>query len=326
MKAAIFQQFGEPEQVMQFSEQQDMPKAKAGEVLVKMRLSPIHNHDLWTIRGTYGYKPELPAVAGSEAVGVIEALGEGVSHLQVGQRISVASAKGAWAEYFTIPANQAVPVPDELSDEMAAQLIAMPFSCLTLLEFIGAKAGDWLALNAASGAVGKMTALLAKARGINVINLVRRQSAIAELNALGIDHVVSTDSADWQQQVRAIVGEQGIMAAVDSIGGKASLELSQLLAQGGSLISFGTMGGEPMQIPTGDLIFKQIHVKGFWGALVSQQMPAEQRKQLMQELIGYAIGGKIPMPVEGIYPLSEIKQACQASLAQGKKGKVLLRG
>ncbi|MDF9440091.1 alcohol dehydrogenase catalytic domain-containing protein, partial [Acinetobacter baumannii] len=87
-------------------EQADMPKPepKAGEVRIKTIMSPIHNHDVWTVRGSYGYKPTLPAIGGSEAVGIVDALGEGVEHVQVGQRIAVAAVHGSWAEYFIAPA------------------------------------------------------------------------------------------------------------------------------------------------------------------------------------------------------------------------------
>ncbi|OUC58793.1 NADPH:quinone reductase, partial [Acinetobacter seifertii] len=83
MRSIIHGNFGEPVDVL---EQADMPKPepKAGEVRIKTIMSPIHNHDVWTVRGSYGYKPILPAIGGSEAVGVVDALGEGVSHVQIG--------------------------------------------------------------------------------------------------------------------------------------------------------------------------------------------------------------------------------------------------
>ena len=93
MRSIIHRNFGEPVDVL---EQADMPKPepKAGEVRIKTIMSPIHNHDVWTVRGSYGYKPTLPAIGGSEAVGIVDALGEGVEHVQVGQRIAVVSC--AW--------------------------------------------------------------------------------------------------------------------------------------------------------------------------------------------------------------------------------------
>ena len=126
-----------------------------------MLLSPIHNHDLWTVRGSYGFKPEMPARAGTEAVGVVEALGEGVEHLQVGQRVASGGSFGAWAELIVAPAAGLVPVPDAISDEAAAQLVSMPFSAIALLDFLEVSEGDWIVQNAANGAVGRLVAQLA---------------------------------------------------------------------------------------------------------------------------------------------------------------------
>ena len=96
-------------------------------------LSPIHNHDLWTVRGTYGFKPELPAQAGTEALGVVDALGDGVDQLTVGQRVVTGGTFGVWAEYFVARAAGLIPVPEALPDEAAAQLVSMPFSAISLL-------------------------------------------------------------------------------------------------------------------------------------------------------------------------------------------------
>src|SRR5690606_9115999 len=112
-----------------------VPEPAAGEVRVRMRLAPIHNHDLWTIRGQYGYKPRLPAIGGSEGHGVVDAIGEGVEGLHVGQRVTAASGRGTWAEYFVASAKMVIPMPDAIADELAAQLVAMPLSALMLLEF-----------------------------------------------------------------------------------------------------------------------------------------------------------------------------------------------
>ncbi|WP_155727728.1 alcohol dehydrogenase catalytic domain-containing protein, partial [Mycobacterium avium] len=80
------------------------PEPGPGEVRVRTVLASIHNHDLWTIRGTYGFKPELPARSGTEAVGVVDAVGEGVTTLQPGQRVVTGGTFGVWAEYFVAPA------------------------------------------------------------------------------------------------------------------------------------------------------------------------------------------------------------------------------
>lgn len=324
MRAAVHTEFGAPEVVLS-AQDQPLPEPASGQVRIKTILSPIHNHDLWTIHGNYGYKPTFPAIAGSEAVGIIDAVGENVSHVKAGQRIAVAGVHGTWAEYFLAPANLVVPLPNEVPDDIAAQLIAMPLSAAMLLDFLQVTKGDWLIQNAASGAVGKVLAILAQTRGVNTISLVRRDTAINELKALGVQHVVSTEQSDWQAQVKSLLGNHTIRAAVDSIGGSASKDLVGLLGESGTLVSFGSMNGEPMQIPTGDVIFKQVTVKGFWGSKVSQALSADDKKRLLTELIQGAIKGALKLPVEGVYVLADIKQAVVHSLKPAKNGKILIK-
>lgn len=324
MRAAIHTAFGDPTQVLHGGDV-PQPTPAAGEVRIRTVLAPIHNHDLWTVRGQYGYKPELPAVGGSEGTGVIEALGEGVEGLKIGQRVSAASVHGTWAEYFIAPARMVIPMPDSIDDNTAAQLIAMPLSALMLLEFLQVKEGQWILQNAANGAVGKALAMLAKARGVHCINLVRRDAGVAEMAELGIDHTISTAQSDWMAQVQAKVGKASIAAAVDSVGGRASSELMTLLGDGGTLVSFGSMTGEPMQLSSGDVIFKQATVKGFWGSKVSQSMAPEDKRRLVGELLQLAGRGGLSLPVDGVFGLAEVAAAAKASLEPGRNGKVLLR-
>lgn len=324
MRSAIHTSFGEPSQVLELSDQ-PVPNPSTGEVRIKTLLAPIHNHDLWTIRGSYGYKPVLPAIGGSEAVGVVDAVGEGVEGVTVGQRVAVAGVHGTWAEYFLAPANQLVPMPQAIPDEVAAQLIAMPLSALMLLEFLNVSPGQWIVQNTANGAVGKTLAMLASARGVQVLNLVRRDAGVQELTDLGIAHVLSTAQADWKHSASALLGPAQAVAAVDSIGGQASASLLELLGESGTLVSFGTMAGEPMQISSGALIFKQATVKGFWGSKVSQAMAAQDKRRLLGELLQRTLSGELKLAAEGIYDLGDAAQAAAASLQPGRKGKILLK-
>lgn len=324
MQSIIHRNFGEPVDVLESAEM-PKPEPKAGEVRIKMILSPIHNHDVWTVRGNYGYKPTLPAIGGSEGVGVIDALGEGVEQLSLGQRVAVAAVHGSWAEYFIAPAHGVVPLVDTIDDETAAQLIGMPISALMLLDFIDIQKDHWLIQNTANGAVGKTVAMIAQARGQKVIHLVRRSEAIAEMNALGIENVVATDQADWKQQVKAIHADQPLMAGVDSIGGKASGEMLALLSENSVLVSFGSMTGELMQISSGDLIFKQAVVKGFWASVVNKQLSKERKKALIVELLTLAAQKKLVLPVEGIFSFDQIKQAASKATQGARQGKVLLK-
>ncbi|MDX2482487.1 MAG: zinc-binding dehydrogenase [Pseudodonghicola sp.] len=326
MLAAIHDTFGEPSDVLT-ARDTATPKPAASEVLVKMVLSPIHNHDLWTIRGNYGYKPDLPgAIGGTEALGVIEAVGTDVDAAMIGKRVTIAGVHGTWAEYFVAPATGVLPLPDTISDVAGAQLIAMPFSALSLLETLKAKKGDWIIQTAANGAVGKIMATLAKARGIPLLSLVRRADAVQELLDLGIENVLSTSDTGWKQAARDLMGDAGAVSAIDSVGGDVSADLVDLLGLDGELVIFGTATGAPMPLSSGPLIMKHITIKGFWGARVSQEMAPEQRKRLITELVTLAAKGELVLTDGGIYPIKEIAGALQAALTPGRTGKVMLRG
>lgn len=324
MRSAIHTTFGDPAELLHLA---DMPQPEPGpgQVRVRTLLSPIHNHDLWTVRGEYGYKPSLPAIGGSEAVGIVDALGDGVDAGLLGLRVAVASVHGTWAEYFIAPAGGLVPVPDVISDEAAAQLIAMPFSAISLLEFLDVSEGDWIVQNTANGAVGKTLAMLARSRGVHTVNLVRRDAGVAELAALGIDNAVSTAAPGWKDKVRAITGDAPIRAAVDSIGGATTGDIADLLGENGLLVSFGSMTGEPMKISSGAMIFKQLTLKGFWGSTVSATMPADQKRRLIGELLTLVASGQLALPVEAVFGLDQVAEAVRTSLAPGKSGKVMLR-
>src|SRR3546814_3865264 len=121
MRSAIHHQFGDPTNVLVPGDS-PLPEPAPGEVRIRMQLAPIHNHDLLTVRGQYGYKPALPAIGGSEGLGVVDALGAGVEGLSVGQRVAAASGRGTWAEYFVAPARMVVPMPDARSEEHTSEL------------------------------------------------------------------------------------------------------------------------------------------------------------------------------------------------------------
>ncbi|MDT0181950.1 zinc-binding dehydrogenase [Microbacterium sp. ARD31] len=324
MRAVTHPVFGEPTDVLETTELPD-PTPGAGEVRVRLLASPIHNHDLWTIRGTYGFKPELPARSGTEAVGVVEELGEGVENLQVGQRIATGGTFGVWAEQFIARAATLIPVPEGLPDEQAAQLVSMPFSAISLIDFLDVKPGDWIVQNAANGAVGRMVAQMGRVRGLNILGLVRRSAAVTELAEQGIDRVVAVDTDDWRDKVAEITGGAHIIAGVDSVGGESSGHVLSLLGENATLVVFGAMDAPVMQLASGPVIFRHITIKGFWGSKVSTEMDAEGRGRLFGELAQHLSSGVLTLPVSATFPLEQARDAARASLIAGRVGKVLLR-
>ncbi|MFC9897179.1 zinc-binding dehydrogenase [Nocardia sp. NPDC127579] len=324
MRAVVIDAFGEPKDVLTAGEV-PTPEPGAGQVRVALILAPIHNHDLATIRGVYGYKPELPAIPGTEAVGRIDALGPGVTGLEVGQRVSVSGIHQAWAEFFLAKAGQVVPLPDAIGDETAAQLMAMPLSALMLLEDLNVTAGDWITINAAGGAVGRLLNMLARRRGVHVLSLVRRADAVHALRAQGAEAVVDTEAEDWRQQAATLTGGAPILRAVDQIGGPAAGDLLDLLAPAGELISFGALSGKPLTINPGPLIFKQAVIKGFWGSKRGEETSRDDMRRLITELVTMAATGALALDLAATYPLDQAAEAVVASETQGRTAKVALR-
>ncbi|MFC6012070.1 zinc-binding dehydrogenase [Nocardia lasii] len=323
MQAVVIDEFGEPKDVLT-AQQVPTPEPGPGEVRIAMSLSPIHNHDLAIIRGVYGYRPPLPAVPGTEAAGVVDAVGPGVEKLAVGQRVAIAGVRGAWADSFVARAEQAVPIPDSVSDETACQLLAMPLSALMLLDDLRVKSGQWIVVNAANGAVGRLLNLFAKERGVRVLSLVRGPSSVLALEKLGYGPVLDTESVGWLATATDITGGEPIVRAVDQVSGPGAGDLMALLAPRGELISFGALSGKQMVIDTGALIFKQAVVKGFWGQQRSSEIDRADYVRLITELVTLAADGTLRLDVQADFPLDQAGAAAVVSETPGRNGKVVL--
>lgn len=325
MRSIVIERFGNPTEVLTLGER-PVPAPGAGEVRLKMILSPLHNHDLSIIRGEYGYKPPLPAVPGTEAVGRVDAVGEGVVNVKVGQRVSVAGASATWAEFFLAKAAAVVPLPDAVPDEAACQLLAMPLSASMLVEDLAMQPGEWVIQNTANGAVGRIVNAIAKKRGIKVINLVRSASAAAAMHAAGYENVLASDDAEWAAKVPALTGGAPVVRAVDSIGGRAANDLMNVLGVGGTLVSFGAMSRQPLSIEVGNVLFKQATIRGFWGAKRMEATSAADKVRMIGELIELVASGALSLKVAASFDLADAAQAAAASAEANREGKIALRG
>ena len=323
VRALIHHSFGDPAAELHVEDVTE-PTPGPGQVLIRMSKAAIHNHDLLTVSGDYGILPDLPAQGGTEATGVVEALGEGVTNLSVGQRVA-GGAFGVWAEKYVASAAGLVPVPDAVDDDTAAQLISMPASALALLNALNVNEGDWIAQNAAGGAVGRLLAQFARSRGVNVVGLVRRNAGVDELAAAGIDNIVSTEDENWRERVTKITGGAPIVAGVDSVGSTATGDMLSIVSDGGRLVLFGGMASWRMDAAIGDVIFRGITIEGFWGAKVMPAMAPEARAALIGEVVQRAVSGEITLPVEDTFTLDRIADAVASHNRTGRVGKVLLQ-
>ncbi len=323
MLALRYDRFGEPVSVVDVADV-PVPQPGPGEVRLRMRRSPIHNHDLATIRGTYGYKPALPAIGGTEFVGEVDALGDGVEQVKTGQRVTVTVPNAAWAEFVVAPAWSIVPVPDAVDDDIAAQLLAMPLSAVVLFDELRTQPGMWIGQNAASGAVGRIVMQLAQANGVNIVNLVRSERGVEELRKYGAQHVIVTgEDRDWQREVRELSVGKGLARIVDSVGGPQTLALQRVLEQFGEIIIFGGLSGAAIKLDTSLMISLECTVRGFWMSSWMRRATDEQRTKAMQQVFGLAMRGELPLPVAAEYKLVDWKAALAAAQTPGRGGKIL---
>ncbi len=311
MNALQYARFGEPAEVVAPTDI-PVPALREGEeVVLHMLRSPIHNHDLATIRGIYGVKPKLPATGGTECVG------------RAGDKRFACMTRGTWADEVVAPTASLVPIPDAIDDDRACQLLAMPLSTVVLFDELRAQPGMWIAQNAANGSVGKLLMQLAQKAGVNIVNFVRRDDAAKELKKYGAEFVVVTEHDGWEKKALDLTAGAGFARIVDSVAGPQTLELQSLLAQFGELIVFGGLSGASMKLAPGLMIAKETIVRGFWMNTWMTRASAEQRAELMGRVFALALAGELPLTVGDVYPLRDAAKALRAAETPGRSGKIL---
>ncbi len=324
MRALQFEQTGDPKEVLRMR-QLPVPEPGPGEVRLAMRLRPINPSDVLQVRGVYGRRPPLPAIAGLEGLSLVDALGQGVSGYSIGQRVVPLGLQGSWADYVVTQADNLVAIPDGLSDEAAAQVIVNPLTAwIMAVEELKLGAGDWLVQTAAGSVVGRCLIQIAKLRGYKTLNLVRRQEQVAELLAEGADEVLWTEDPKWMDRAQSIVGARGAAAGVDAVGGSLGGSVAMLLKRDGTLLVYGALSMDPLRVAGGQLIFRTLTVRGFWLTDWKIRTPKHERDAIINALLDAMSKGQISPPVEAIFPLAEFQAAIERADIPGRKGKVLL--
>lgn len=323
MKAVRFTAYGPPDQVCDCVEVEDCGPPGAGEVVVEIMASAINPADLLMIEGRYP-GPTPPASLGIEGAGRIAALGDGVDGVSIGDRVIVLE-RANWAERVRVPAGRVVRLPPEISYADAAMLKANPPSAhLMLTDYVDLQEGDWVIQNAANSAVGRHVIRLAAARGIRTVNIVRRDALAAELKALGAD-LVLTDGDGLAERVRAATGADArIRLALDAIGGEPCRRLADCLSDGGTIVNYGFLSGEPCKVTPTHLIVHGLTLTGFWLVGFMQRSTPAEIHAMYNEMAAKFIDGTLQVPVEASYPIDEAKAALGHAMREGRDGKIIL--
>lgn len=291
------------------------PRPGAGEVLIKVAAAGVNYADIWQRKGGGPRPVQLPYVSGYEVAGTIEAVGEGVTQAQVGQRVMAMLPGGGYAAYAVAPAAQVIALPAELDYAAATALLSQGPTAVGLLN-----TGNYASVLvlAAAGGVGSMLVQVAKNRGQRVIAAVGSDAKKAAARASGADVVVSYADADWVQQVRAATAGQGVAASFDAVGGQVGAEALQALGAGGTGVVYGAASGEPTMLPAQQLIGQMQVVRGY-------TLFGEMAKigGYIEELLGYFQADRLQLPVQ-TYPIAEVQAAQRAMESRQTQGKVVL--
>jgi trans-2-enoyl-CoA reductase len=198
-----------------------------------------------------------------------------------------------------------------------------PLTAWRLLhDYVDLQKGDWLIQNAANSAAGRDIIQIAHELGYKTVNVVRRAELVDELRAEGGD-VVLVDDDNLREQVKNAIGGAPIRLGLNSVGGDSALRIANCLAPGGMLVSFGAMSLQPLKIPTGLFIFKDLRFRGIWINKWYDNATSSDHMETFRPLFEMAKRGLLKTKIEKAYPLNEVKAAV-AHAAQGKRrGKII---
>ncbi len=326
MQAVVFNQFGEPADVLQF-ESRDQPTPASGQVRVRMLASPVNPSDLMMIRGIYGIRPELPATPGFEGVGIVEESGGGLlGKFLVGKRVAVLNnSTGNWQAQTVIPAKQAIPLGKELSVEQAAMFFVNPATAYVMTrQVLCVPRGEWLLQTAAGSALGKMVIRLGRQFGFRTLNVVRRQEQIDELKSLGGDAVVAAGPDELPAAVAELTGGRGVRFAIDPVGGPLGSAVVKSLAPGGRMLLFGTLSNEPLSFSPRDLMTPGAEIRGFWLSNYMNSLKLIGKLKLVKTVAKLIRDGVLTAEVGQTFPLETVTEAVQTAEQPERAGKVLL--
>jgi trans-2-enoyl-CoA reductase len=322
IKVVVYETHGNPAEVLRIKTE-PWPNPSSDEAVVAMRAAPINPADINAIEGKYPGRREIPAVSGFEGAGVVVEVGANVSNITKGALVILPHNIGTWREAVAVKATELVAVPPEIDPVHASMLKINPLTAWRLLHgFVDLARGDWLIQNAANSAVGRAVIQIAHELGFKTVNVVRRAELIDELRADGGD-VVIVDGEKLRDEVKASNNGAPIRLGFNSVGGDSALRLANCLAFGGTLVSFGAMSLQPLKIPTGLLIFKDLRFRGIWINKWYDEATMAERMAAFNPIFDMTKRGRLKTKVEKAYRIEDAKAAVANAMHDKRSGKII---
>lgn len=319
-KVIVFDRVGGPE-VLRL-EHTEVGAPGPGQVRVRHSAIAVNFIDIYFRTGLY--PTPLPSGLGSDAVGVIEAIGEGVHDLAVGDRVGyLIGPQGAYSDVRLMPAQLLIPLPEGISDFSAACLMMKGMTAQYLFrQVFPLQGGETILYHAAAGGVGLIACQWARALGVTMIGTVSTDEKAAIAQAHGCTHTIVTRRENTVERVKELTGGQGVAVVFDSVGKDTLQDSLSCLRPRGTLVSNGTSSG-PVIIDT-----MQLAMKGsLWltrPAMMHYIMPRAHMLAMADELFGMVLSGKIQCAPSHSYPLEEAALAHSALESRLTTGSTVL--
>ena len=304
------------------------PSPKAGEVLIAIKAASLNFPDLLIVQNKYQMKPPLPFVPGSEYAGIVQAVGDGVTHLTVGQPVACLSGTGGFATHTLAPAALCMPLPAEFAlVDAAAFIMIYATSHHALLDRAQLKPGETVLVLGAAGGVGTAAIQIAKAAGARVIAAASSDEKCALCTSIGADATINystqTVPDQFRQAIKTLTDGKGPDVIYDPVGGDFSEPAFRSIAWRGRHLVVGFASGPTPSLPLNLPLLKGASIVGvFWGGFARQEPKANAA--MMQELASWYAQGKIKPVIDRTMPMAELKAAYAHMGSRAVKGKLVM--
>jgi len=304
------------------------PTPKAGEVLIEIKAASLNFPDLLIVQNKYQIKPPLPFVPGSEYAGIVQAVGEGVQHLQVGQHVACLSGTGGFATHTIAPAALCMPLPAGFPFvDAAAFTMIYATSHHALMDRAQLKAGETVLVLGAAGGVGTSAIQIAKAAGARVIAAASTDEKCALCISIGADatinYSIETVPDKFRQAIKTLTDGKGPDVIYDPVGGDFSEPAFRSIAWRGRHLVVGFASGPTPSIPLNLPLLKGASIVGvFWGGFAKQEPKANAT--MLAELTNWYAQGKIKPVIDRSMPMAELKAAYAHMGSRGVRGKLVM--
>ncbi len=300
------------------------PQPGKGQVLIRIQAASLNFPDLLIVQNKYQMKPELPFVPGSEYAGVIEAVGEGVTVLNVGQAVACLSGTGGFGTHTLAPAKLCMPLPPGFPPvDAAAFIMIYATSHHALMDRGELKAGETVLVLGAAGGVGMSAIQIAKQAGARVIAAASTDEKCAFCKTLGADDTINYSTEDLRERLKALTGGKGPDVIYDPVGGEFTEAAFRAIAWRGRHLVVGFAAGEIPAIKINLPLIKGASLVGvFWGDFARREPAANAA--MMQTLASWYAQGKIKPVIDRQMPMSELKAAYARMGSREVMGKLVL--